>query len=55
MILNKDLREDNLAETIMGMAADPEALSRMEKEAAKLGKPRAAEEIIDNCYELLGM
>ena len=55
MILNKDLRGDNLAEIIMGMAADPEALSRMEKEALKLGRPRAAEDIVDSCYELLGM
>ena len=55
MILNGDLKGDNLAEMIMGLAADPETLSRMGKEASKLGRRRAAEDIVDSCYELLGM
>ncbi|MFH2013069.1 MAG: undecaprenyldiphospho-muramoylpentapeptide beta-N-acetylglucosaminyltransferase [Pseudomonadota bacterium] len=55
MVLNKDLTGENLAEMIINLTADPATLSKMEEESLKLGKPRAAEDVVDSCYKLLGM
>ncbi|MFA4911625.1 MAG: undecaprenyldiphospho-muramoylpentapeptide beta-N-acetylglucosaminyltransferase [Desulfobacteria bacterium] len=55
MVLNGDLTGENLAGMINDLTADPIAVSRMEQESSKLGKPTAAGDIVDSCYELLGM
>jgi len=55
MVLNGDLSGKNLAEMITGLASNPVTLSKMAKEASKLGKPKASEDIVDSCYELLGL
>ena len=54
MVLNGDLTGENLAEMIIDLTADPIAVSRMGEDARKLGKPGAAEDIVDSCYKLLG-
>ncbi|MFH1624245.1 MAG: undecaprenyldiphospho-muramoylpentapeptide beta-N-acetylglucosaminyltransferase [Pseudomonadota bacterium] len=55
MVLNGDLNGENLAEIITGLAADRVTVSAMGKEASKLGKPGASRDIVDSCYELVGM
>jgi UDP-N-acetylglucosamine--N-acetylmuramyl-(pentapeptide) pyrophosphoryl-undecaprenol N-acetylglucosamine transferase len=53
MILEKDLTGDGLAERIAYYAARPEALTSMAKRARRLGRPAAAQAIVDDCYTLL--
>ena len=55
MVLNGDLTGENLAEMIIDLTADPITLSKMGQESLKLGKPGATKDIVDSCYELLGM
>jgi UDP-N-acetylglucosamine--N-acetylmuramyl-(pentapeptide) pyrophosphoryl-undecaprenol N-acetylglucosamine transferase len=54
MVLNGDLTGENLAEMVVDLTADPIAISRMRQESLKLGRPGAAKDIVDSCYELLG-
>jgi UDP-N-acetylglucosamine:LPS N-acetylglucosamine transferase len=43
-----------MARTILQLYDHPEERARMEEAIQRLGKPRAAEEIVDHCYKLLG-
>jgi UDP-N-acetylglucosamine--N-acetylmuramyl-(pentapeptide) pyrophosphoryl-undecaprenol N-acetylglucosamine transferase len=42
-----------LSERICFFASHPEVLNRMKKQAARLGKPEAARQIVDECYRLV--
>ncbi len=53
MILQKDLSGPVLAERIMRHASRPDALARMASRSRRLGRPGAAEEIVDACYQLI--
>ncbi|MDY6854344.1 MAG: undecaprenyldiphospho-muramoylpentapeptide beta-N-acetylglucosaminyltransferase [Thermodesulfobacteriota bacterium] len=53
MILERDLNGKNLADLIIALASDQDTILNMEKAALKLGKPKAAKEIVDICYEIL--
>jgi UDP-N-acetylglucosamine--N-acetylmuramyl-(pentapeptide) pyrophosphoryl-undecaprenol N-acetylglucosamine transferase len=55
MIPNAELSGERLAEEILPLYRDPEALKEMERQAAALGRPDAATQIVDECYRLLGM
>ena len=54
MILDRALTGESLARTILHLYDHPEERAKMEKAIQRLGKPRAAEEIVDHCYKLLG-
>jgi len=41
-------------EMIQAVHDHPEERARMEEAVRRLGKPRAAEEIVDHCYALVG-
>jgi UDP-N-acetylglucosamine:LPS N-acetylglucosamine transferase len=43
----------DLAQTILQLHDHPEE-RRMEKAIQRLARPRAAEEIVDHCYALIG-
>lgn len=53
MILQKDLSGKVLAERIERYASNPDALYLMACKARRLGRPGAAEDIVDDCYRLL--
>ncbi|MCX7982478.1 MAG: undecaprenyldiphospho-muramoylpentapeptide beta-N-acetylglucosaminyltransferase [Syntrophales bacterium] len=53
MIQEGDLSPKTLADTIRRLYFDRDALTRMEKRARQLGKPQAAEEIVDAIYALI--
>jgi UDP-N-acetylglucosamine--N-acetylmuramyl-(pentapeptide) pyrophosphoryl-undecaprenol N-acetylglucosamine transferase len=53
MILEKDLTPLLLAEHIRGWLENRERLQEMGRQAQRLAKPKAAEEIVDLCYELV--
>lgn len=48
-----DLTGERLAERILYYADHPDALERMAAAAARLGKPDAARDIVDECYRLV--
>ena len=54
MILDQELNGRAIAQTILQLYDHPEERVRMEETIQRLGKPRAAEEIVDHCYALLG-
>jgi UDP-N-acetylglucosamine--N-acetylmuramyl-(pentapeptide) pyrophosphoryl-undecaprenol N-acetylglucosamine transferase len=54
MILDQELRGELIAQTILGLYKHPEERARMEDAIRRLGRPRAAEEIVDHCYALVG-
>jgi len=54
MILDQELNGRVIAQTILQLYDHPEERVRMEETIQRLGKPRAAEEIVDHCYALLG-
>jgi UDP-N-acetylglucosamine--N-acetylmuramyl-(pentapeptide) pyrophosphoryl-undecaprenol N-acetylglucosamine transferase len=54
MILDQELNGRVIAQTILQLYDHPEERLRMEETIHRLGKPRAAEEIVDHCYKLLG-
>jgi UDP-N-acetylglucosamine--N-acetylmuramyl-(pentapeptide) pyrophosphoryl-undecaprenol N-acetylglucosamine transferase len=54
MILERDLDGKVLAERLNHFTAHPEALERMASAARTLGQPKAAEEIVKDCLELIG-
>ena len=49
MFRQSELTAEKLADTVAGLARDPQALSRMSAAMKALGKPRAAEAILDWC------
>ena len=53
LILEKDLNPGDLGRKIEYYASHPEALKAMSSKAAQLGHPAAAEQIVDDCYELV--
>lgn len=53
MILERDLGGPLLAERIRWLSGHPEALREMAGRARGMGRPNAAAEIVDDCYELL--
>ena len=54
MIEEKDLTAEKLAERINYYAEHTDNLNRMAGEARRLGKPAAARQIVEDCYQLLG-
>jgi len=53
MIQENDLSGELLARKIETLASDPEQLKNMMEKSKLFGRPKAAEEIIDDCYKLL--
>lgn len=53
MIDPDQLTGKRLAELVLQLYHHPEQLSQMESNAGKMGKPRAAQEIVDYCYKLI--
>ena len=54
MIREEELNGSLLAQTILHLYHHPEERARMENAIQQLGRPKAAEEIVDHCYALLG-
>jgi UDP-N-acetylglucosamine--N-acetylmuramyl-(pentapeptide) pyrophosphoryl-undecaprenol N-acetylglucosamine transferase len=54
MILDEELNGRSLAQTILHLHDHPEERAGMEKAIQRLARPRAAEEIVDHCYALVG-
>lgn len=54
MILDRELSGENLASVIKTLYLDRERLKTMGEAARRLGKPEAAERIVDECYALVG-
>ena len=54
MIREEELQGPILAQTILSLYDDPEERAKMEKAIQQLARPRAAEEIVDHCYALVG-
>ena len=54
MVLDQELTGELMARTILQLYNHPEERARMEEAIQRLGKPRAAEEIVDHCYALVG-
>ena len=55
MILDTELSGKRLAEEILFLYHGRKALRAMETEATSLGRPDAAAQIVDECYQLLGL
>ncbi len=53
MIDPEQITGKRLAELILNLYQHPEHLSEMENNAGKLGRPKAAQEIVDHCYKLI--
>jgi UDP-N-acetylglucosamine--N-acetylmuramyl-(pentapeptide) pyrophosphoryl-undecaprenol N-acetylglucosamine transferase len=54
MIRDGELSGSLLAKTILHLFNHPEERERMEKMIRQLGRPKAAQEIVDHCYALAG-
>jgi UDP-N-acetylglucosamine--N-acetylmuramyl-(pentapeptide) pyrophosphoryl-undecaprenol N-acetylglucosamine transferase len=54
MIRDEELSGPLLAKTILHLFNHPEERERMEKMIQQLGRPKAAQEIVDHCYALAG-
>jgi UDP-N-acetylglucosamine--N-acetylmuramyl-(pentapeptide) pyrophosphoryl-undecaprenol N-acetylglucosamine transferase len=53
MILDRELTAENLSQAIEGLHADPQRLAKMAESARALGKPNAAERVVDVCLDLI--
>ena len=53
MILDRELTAPNLAQAIEALRTDPHALAKMAEAARALGKPDAADRVVDVCLALL--
>jgi UDP-N-acetylglucosamine--N-acetylmuramyl-(pentapeptide) pyrophosphoryl-undecaprenol N-acetylglucosamine transferase len=53
VILQVDLTAEGLAKAVQSLLGDPTALREMGEAARKLGKPRAAEAIVEACEKLI--
>jgi UDP-N-acetylglucosamine--N-acetylmuramyl-(pentapeptide) pyrophosphoryl-undecaprenol N-acetylglucosamine transferase len=53
MILDEELKGPSLSESILHLYHHPEEREKMEGAIRRIGRPRAAEEIVDQCYELV--
>ncbi len=54
MIRDEELNGPSLAQTILHLYGHPEERTRMEEKIRQVGRPRAAQEIVDHCYALVG-
>ena len=54
MIRDEELNGLSLAQTILHLYDHPEERTRMEEQIHQVGKPRAAQEIVEHCYKLVG-
>ncbi len=54
MVLDRELSGDVIAQAILHLYHHPEERAGMEESIRRLGRPRAAEEIVDQCYALVG-
>ncbi|MBW2219742.1 MAG: UDP-N-acetylglucosamine--N-acetylmuramyl-(pentapeptide) pyrophosphoryl-undecaprenol N-acetylglucosamine transferase, partial [Deltaproteobacteria bacterium] len=54
LILEKDISPRLLARRLKYYSSNPEALALMMSRSKDFGKPGAAKEIVDDCYDLLG-
>jgi UDP-N-acetylglucosamine--N-acetylmuramyl-(pentapeptide) pyrophosphoryl-undecaprenol N-acetylglucosamine transferase len=55
MILDHALNGKGVADRILALLSDPERLKDMGEAAKRRGHPQAAEEIVQACFELVGM
>jgi len=53
MIEDKALNGPSLAKAIFDLYSHPEELGKMEEKIQQVGRPRAAEEIVDHCYAMV--
>ncbi len=53
MIAESELSGEILARVVEAMASDRQRLKSMEENARRLGRPKAAQEIVDDIYELI--
>jgi UDP-N-acetylglucosamine--N-acetylmuramyl-(pentapeptide) pyrophosphoryl-undecaprenol N-acetylglucosamine transferase len=54
MILDEALKGPLLSETIRHLYHHPEEREKMEEAIRRIGRPRAAQEIVEHCYDLVG-
>ncbi len=54
MIRDETLNGASLARTILHLYSHPEERRKMEEEMGRVARPRAAQEIVDHCYALVG-
>jgi len=54
MILDQELSGKVISQAILHLYDHPEERVRIEEAIRRLGRPRAAEEIVDHCYALVG-
>jgi UDP-N-acetylglucosamine--N-acetylmuramyl-(pentapeptide) pyrophosphoryl-undecaprenol N-acetylglucosamine transferase len=54
MIEDKELTGSALAKAILHLHSHPEEMKRMEEAIRQVGRPKAAQEIVDQCYALIG-
>ncbi len=54
MILDRELSGEVIAQAILRLYHDPQERGKMGESIRRLGRPRAAEEIVDHCYALVG-
>jgi UDP-N-acetylglucosamine--N-acetylmuramyl-(pentapeptide) pyrophosphoryl-undecaprenol N-acetylglucosamine transferase len=53
MLLDRELSGEVIGQTILRLYHHPQERARMEESIRRLGRPRAAEEIVDHCYRLI--
>jgi UDP-N-acetylglucosamine--N-acetylmuramyl-(pentapeptide) pyrophosphoryl-undecaprenol N-acetylglucosamine transferase len=53
MIVDEELNGPSLSKAILHLYHTPEERERMEEVIRRIGRPRAAEEIVEHCYELV--
>ena len=53
MLVERNLDGRHLADAVISLAKDKERLTRMEQAASRAGRPEAAREIVDACFELV--
>ena len=54
IVLDQELSGKILAQAILHLHNHPEERTKMEEAIQRLARPRAAEEIVDHCYALVG-
>jgi UDP-N-acetylglucosamine--N-acetylmuramyl-(pentapeptide) pyrophosphoryl-undecaprenol N-acetylglucosamine transferase len=54
MIQDKELNGQRLAQSILDLYSHPEKLRGMEQVIQQVSRPKAAQEIVDHCYALVG-
>jgi UDP-N-acetylglucosamine--N-acetylmuramyl-(pentapeptide) pyrophosphoryl-undecaprenol N-acetylglucosamine transferase len=53
MILDRDFSPPRLAEAVVRLRAEPDSLAAMARAARSLGRPEAADRVVDVCLELV--